>query len=351
MRQFITILSGAAMAVAAALPLAAQEGAQERRALWIGAMCVPVDPALRSQLRLDEGVGLLVAEVVPESPAAQAGLQRFDVVTGLDGRPVGHVGRLMEAVDAAGDEPLKLDLYRAGKPETIEVTPAERPRGDVLRRFNVPFNEGRNPPQSPEEMREWVDKMRQNLPEGEARRIQEWAERMQQGEAMPFRLHFFGPGVVMHQVDGALPKGVSVTVRKNGDAPAEVHVERGDEKWDVRGDDLDKLPSELRGPVGVMLGGRHAAAIASPGAAAAGVVVSSGEPDVKIEIDGKPVPPGTLPRMTIPLPPTPPNVSVDAEIDALKRQVEQLRRQLNEFQKSLPAVPAKEPATKRKVES
>lgn len=353
MRRFITVLSLALAAVVAGRPAAAQEeqGRREHHAVWIGAMCIPVDEALRAQLQLEDGAGLLVAEIVPDSPADKAGLKRFDVVTGADGKPLKHIVDLMKAVEAAGDKELKLDVYRHGKKQSLDVKPVERPRGDVLRRFNLPLEEGRGPgpglAQSPEQLREWVEKMRKNLPEEEAKRMQEWVEQMQRGEAQPFRMKMFGPGVVMHQAPAVpLPKGVKVLVKKSADGPTEIHVERGDEKWDITDKELDKLPADLREPIGAMIrGGGFGTMIVTPeGAAAAQAFSDSGPADVKIEIDGKTVPiPGARPFM-IPLPPQAPGAPSAKEFEALKKQVEELQKRLDELNKT--DAPAKTPAKK-----
>ena len=47
---------------------------------WIGMLGGPATPELRAQLDIPEGQGLLVRQVVPDSPAAKAGLQDFDIL-------------------------------------------------------------------------------------------------------------------------------------------------------------------------------------------------------------------------------------------------------------------------------
>jgi hypothetical protein len=200
-------------------------------------------------------------------------------------------------------------------------------------------------PPDAERLRELAEKMRENLPEGEAKRMQEWLERMQRGEAPPLRMHMFGPGVVMQQIGGGpLPKGVKVQVSRSGDKPAEIHVERGDEKWDVKENELDKLPEDLRGPIGAMLGGGvHGAVLSTPGGAASAIAIGSGEPGVRIKIDGVE---GAVQPFTIPLPQGLVGPAV-AELESLKKQVEQLQRQVDELQKQRPATPEKEPDAKK----
>ena len=45
---------------------------------WLGLECYPAQDALRAQLNLEEGQGLVVHQVLPESPAAKAGIQHQD---------------------------------------------------------------------------------------------------------------------------------------------------------------------------------------------------------------------------------------------------------------------------------
>jgi hypothetical protein len=76
---------------------------------------------------------------------------------------------------------------------------------------------------------------------------------------MPFNFRNFGPGVIINgQGFANMPNGVSVSVHKEGGKPARITVKRGDETWEVVGDDpesLNKLPKELRPFVEQMLDG------------------------------------------------------------------------------------------------
>jgi membrane-associated protease RseP (regulator of RpoE activity) len=51
---------------------------------WLGAVATAVSDDLASQLPIDEGTGLFVRQVAPDSPAAQAGIQVNDVLVKLD---------------------------------------------------------------------------------------------------------------------------------------------------------------------------------------------------------------------------------------------------------------------------
>ena len=58
----------------------------------------------------------------------------------------------------------------------------------------------------------------------------------------PFAFRQFGPGVVVNGMPlggAAIPNGVSVTVQRQSNEPAHVTVKRGNETWEVVGDDAN----------------------------------------------------------------------------------------------------------------
>ncbi len=303
---------------------------------WIGAMCVPADPALRAQLNLKDHEGLVVANILPESPAAKAGLKQFDVVTAIDGKSLNSLHQLMQAVHDAGEKELKLDVIRGGKRDTIAVKPAPRPDGD---RFIArgPFAPGEGQPagigpmkDQLERMQKHLDELRDRLPEAEVKRMEEWLEKTRRGENQPFRMHVFGPGVVMRQPQApALPAGVTVRVERQGDEPAKIHVERGDQKWDVTEKELDKLPEDLRVSIGTMLGpqgGPGGLMIGTPdGAAAAIAGGTGGEGKMQVEIRTDD---GNQRAIVVGSQGLGDAQQLRGEIERLNKQVEQLQSQL-----------------------
>ncbi len=68
-----------------------------------------------------------VGRVLPDSPAAQAGLEPEDRVVALDGRPVRHWGELDEAVARSDGRPLRLTVEHAGARREVRVTPRRMP--------------------------------------------------------------------------------------------------------------------------------------------------------------------------------------------------------------------------------
>jgi Do/DeqQ family serine protease len=66
-----------------------EEAAAENNKLWPGVYAVPLSDNIRSTLKLDAGArGILVADVIARSPAAIVGLQRGDLITGINGETV-----------------------------------------------------------------------------------------------------------------------------------------------------------------------------------------------------------------------------------------------------------------------
>lgn len=99
----------------------------------IGVHCTPVDGALQSHLKLDEGVGLVVRSVVEGSPAAEAELQAHDILMYADDSELGSVSDLTSAVDTAGDEErtITFTIIREGAEATAELTPKKRPANEL----------------------------------------------------------------------------------------------------------------------------------------------------------------------------------------------------------------------------
>jgi hypothetical protein len=354
---------------------AAKETSKE---YWIGAMCAPVDGALRNQLDLED-TGLIVLRVVADSPAAKAGLKEHDVITAIDGEEVDDVADLMAAVREAGDKKLSLKVFRSGQSKTIDVTPGLRPDNETLLRLSEGPRGAEAQAEAVRRMREMLEQAQRNLPEGEAKRMQEWVERAGRGEQGPLRMHMFGPGVVMNgQVRGVeLPEGVTVTLKKTGREPLSIQVERGDERWGIKPQELDRLPPELRGPVGAMigsaLGGRNPGApqvgfgpqqapqgdsvwVVSPQGAATAAASGSGPVDVQIRIDnGR----GGVQSLNVPFNPAPrgglmPGASMNPTPGPSRREFEALQNQLNGIQKQLAELTknqaAANPATKPSME-
>ena len=209
---------------------------------WLGILGVPADAPLKTHLKLAAGV--VVEQVVPDSPAAKAGIRENDILLKFGDVQLTDVESLMKVVAENEDREAKLTLLREGKETTVTVKPAERPAG-----LAIPALPG---------ARDW-------------RPLTDWMmKRLERGELGddPMRMFFVQPGLVVPKelkgrfemfttppVTLQLPKNTSITITRQDEGPAKIVVQQGDQKWEVTEKELDKLPEDVRPSVKAMLGG------------------------------------------------------------------------------------------------
>jgi len=101
--------------------LARGESAQSPR---LGVAIAPnfVARRLRRAVGLPDTDGLLVRDVVDDSPAARAGLARGDLITAAAGNPIGTPDDLFDALKAAPGGAIELTIVRGTDERTIQVT-------------------------------------------------------------------------------------------------------------------------------------------------------------------------------------------------------------------------------------
>ena len=64
--------------------------------------------------------------VVPDGPAARAGLQADDVIVAIAGSPVKAPSDVVTAIDRNGvNRPLKVEVQRGSRRVTVTMTPTE----------------------------------------------------------------------------------------------------------------------------------------------------------------------------------------------------------------------------------
>jgi serine protease Do len=95
---------------------------------WLGIQIQDITEDVAEYYGLPERKGVLVYQVLPDSPAANAGVRDGDIITAFDGQPILHSRELIDRVSAtkAGRE-VKLEVLREGKRQTIDVKIGERP--------------------------------------------------------------------------------------------------------------------------------------------------------------------------------------------------------------------------------
>ena len=145
--------SGGSIGIGFAIPVnmvkivvaAAKGGVRQVRRPWLGANLQAVSKEIAESLGMDRPVGALISEVVPSSPAAQAGLQRGDVITRVDGAEVDDpesFGYRMGVRQIGGT--LRVGVLRRGKAVELDVkllaAPETPPREEMLLAGRSPFS-------------------------------------------------------------------------------------------------------------------------------------------------------------------------------------------------------------------
>jgi S1-C subfamily serine protease len=103
---------------------------------FIGIQMVNLTPELRdsvnqdpeSDLTIRADSGVLIGDVLPNSPAARAGLRSGDVVKGVNGKAIKTGQEVQTAVEANGlSRDLRLDIDRNGQQQSVSLRPAPMP--------------------------------------------------------------------------------------------------------------------------------------------------------------------------------------------------------------------------------
>jgi len=221
-----------------------------RSEYWLGVVVTRPSPALRAQLKLPKDQGLVVDVLQPDSPAAKAGLQQYDVLLKGNEKPLSSAGDLMQLIDQVKDGKLTLDLLRAGEHATVTVTPAKRPAHEPG---------GLGGPRLPLDAA--VNGLTWNidpnvLPPGGPLQFQI----IRPGQILPPGNPVMGlPGggltameITVHAKTN-LADGYKVEITRQGAEPARVVVARDKEKWEGTSNDLSKIPDKVRAEVEKLL--------------------------------------------------------------------------------------------------
>jgi len=101
---------------------------------FIGIQMLTLTPELAKQFNADpnslftvpEVKGVLVAQVVPDSPAAKGGLRRGDVITAVDGTAITQAEQLQDVVEASRiGQTLRFQVRRNDQTQTLTIRPAD----------------------------------------------------------------------------------------------------------------------------------------------------------------------------------------------------------------------------------
>jgi len=96
---------------------------------FLGISPVTLPPALGNLAGTPVTEGVLVARVVPGSPADNAGLQEEDIIVRLDDEPIRNTGELSKFLIAhPPGETVTVVFFRGSEEKSAQITLEERPR-------------------------------------------------------------------------------------------------------------------------------------------------------------------------------------------------------------------------------
>lgn len=100
---------------------------------WLGVYIQDLDDKLARQFKAPNKNGVLITEIIDDSPATAAGLKRGDVIISFDGHSVKNMNELMKVVAFTPvNKDVELVILRKGKEMHMSITVAERPEDEQI---------------------------------------------------------------------------------------------------------------------------------------------------------------------------------------------------------------------------
>lgn len=127
----IAFLAGA-FAIASAHPHKFGRTIELKKGAFLGVQMQALTDELRDGLDIKTEKGVLINEVIDESPADKAGLHDGDVIVAFNGKEVETPSQLSDLVaeSKSGDE-VKIEVMRDGRSKTFDVTIGDWPQDDM----------------------------------------------------------------------------------------------------------------------------------------------------------------------------------------------------------------------------
>jgi uncharacterized coiled-coil protein SlyX len=231
MRKEAILWSCAALLVFGSMSLAGQA----RPYLGVGLDSAPLPELLTKHLRLDPDQGVRISNIMTDSPADQAGLERDDLIIAFGGHKLAAREQLIDAVHQAsvGTE-MTLEVIHLGERKTVSLKLGTAPE-TVQWKY----------PPEPDVVTSWrPGKIFKIGPDG--RDMIEIPFDKIPGADLDVK-KFFQESYTYHHTTG----GEEYTITVEGDPAdkdARVIVHAGDKEYSTSAGDLEALPEKYRGP-------------------------------------------------------------------------------------------------------
>ena len=101
---------------------------------WLGVVIQKITPEIAEEFDLDDAKGALVSKVMPDGPAAKAGIQQRDVIREFDGQPIDDFDDLPRLVARTPvDKKVSVVLVREGKRKTLQTVVGQLDEPEITR--------------------------------------------------------------------------------------------------------------------------------------------------------------------------------------------------------------------------
>ncbi|MEM7473498.1 MAG: PDZ domain-containing protein [Planctomycetota bacterium] len=220
--------------------------------VWVGVMLKEIEGDLAEYL--GDVKGVMIGEVMDDSPASKAGVKKGDVLVGVDGENVKTTAKLMKLLgNAKAGKTIKMKFLRNGKKMELDVKPAKRPQQ---------FNAGAGAIFFPKD----IEKLDLKIGEaGEMGEVMKLLRRLEAGEEDVNVFSFGGPSFQLKSGGNAKSNSNSVIKKMVNGKSMEVRVEVEDgvpqitvtkDGKTTKYDDFDDLPEDVNVIVKPMVGGK-----------------------------------------------------------------------------------------------
>jgi serine protease Do len=96
---------------------------------WLGVSIQELSPELAQQFGVPDAKGVLVSEVLDDSPAKRGGVERGDIIQEYEGRPIDSPTQLRNAVARSHiGKKVRIKVIREGRAKAVELMVVEQPQ-------------------------------------------------------------------------------------------------------------------------------------------------------------------------------------------------------------------------------